>query len=67
MIVEYDKKTDELILECDACGVEATFQGINFTDSIQEARDNGWIIRRQRGGEFLHYCCKSCEAGDEFK
>lgn len=65
MIVEYDKKTDELIIECDNCGKEDSFQGICFSDGIQDAKDNGWIIKRY-GDDYLHYCCKACEASDEF-
>ena len=63
----YDKNISELIVSCDECSEDGSFQADSFSEAIAEAKSDGWIVRRLPANEWAHFCSKECEARYDFK
>jgi len=46
-------------IRCEQCGSNDIF-GADFTESIEEAKDNGWIIFKDKTEGWIHFCSLDC-------
>ena len=53
---------DSFDLYCDSCDFSQTFDDMDFTSMIKEAKDYGWTIRKVNN-DWEHYCPTCSEKG----
>lgn len=58
-MIDFINRTATMTMECDTCGEIAEFDG-DFKHCISEAKAEGWIVIKKRGG-FYHYCSENCK------
>lgn len=47
----------QLVFECDECGVtHYSGEHADFTAFLVEIKDEGWSIRKDEDGEWMHIC-----------
>lgn len=49
------KEDDELVAECDDCGLSEYGGTLEFKEFVQQLKDTGWKIRKE-DGQWLHRC-----------
>jgi hypothetical protein len=57
-MIDYDNGSSEMCMECDKCGKEETFECDSWQDGIDQAKSNGWWIRKE--DEWYHFCNRQC-------
>ena len=49
-------------IDCDTCGQSTFFDRTYFQDFISDAKEAGWKIYKDNGGEWAHSCPACAEA-----
>jgi hypothetical protein len=53
----------EKIAECNECGAtsEGVIEGVSdFHEFVRLLKDNGWVVRKDEDGEWVHFCSSDC-------
>ena len=58
MTIDYSKRDEEMILDCDICVNTEGFHG-TWQDCINQAKREGWRLKKHEG-EWYHFCCDEC-------
>ena len=61
-MIQRDK--GQMQITCDECGKEypGVYDDDEFYAMINDAKGDGWTIKRDEDGEWTHFCCQASNA-----
>ena len=67
MATDFDNYEGILTIECDTCGNEDVYNGVDFKDAIDEAKEDGWKFTYEGHRVYVHFCDNHCKVAYDFK
>lgn len=57
----------EITFLCDSCGDENHTEDPDFTSALASIKKEGWIVRKDEDGDWVHFCSKTCAGEPDVK
>lgn len=59
--MSFTKDRGQFVFQCDSCHDTVETECVDFQEAKTVIEKEGWLIRRQRNGAWVHYC-KGCDS-----